>query len=497
MPAPSPRRWASALLIGCLLTSPQIASGQSPSEQDPWIRAGDRRYERRFRALLIEESSRDLRAGWLLAQRLGRPVVPMLWALLDSERSNVERRLAVLGAALVAGGAAEDERLFAFLDQDRAMLPERVMASLWIALGPKRTRSMRGALERILGPNKEPEELLAVAARLACARAQPDAPPSAPLVSDDPGLLAAAAFSGMPVARTFAERQWRSQHRDASLFRRAAFLADRRAVGHPEREPALLERAQRALKERSVGGAKERDAAVLLLAAAAALDAQQPGLDWRQLRIVASQPASETFLRSKLQPTPLARDPQPERLAAAFALRMPMEQVVRSRDTWGQDSRICSSVAVALAARLCVAPEEVSLDFDLPGVPEWAFVKWAAGGPFEVQGEIRDPRLAKLAAVLANGRASVEAVRQELELALWRWRSHPSLAVWQLERALVRDLLLVGSRSGGKYAPGIAPHLRYFPAGLDRDDSFFDVAVALFEFTGASPGPVPSEHRLR
>lgn len=497
MPAPSPRRWASALLIGCLLTTPQIASGQSPSGQDPWIRAGDRRYEGRFRALLVEESTRDLRAGWLLAQRLGRPVVPMLWGLLDAERSNVERRLAVLGAALIAGGPAEDERLFAFLDQDRAMLPERVMASLWIALGPQRTRSVRGALPRILGPNKEPEELLAVAARLAAARAEPDAPRSAPLESDDPGLLAAAAFCGMPVARTSSQRQWRSRHRDASLFRRAAFLADRRAVKHPDREPMLLERAKRALQERSAGGSKERDAAVLLLAAASALDAQQPGLDWRQLRIVASEPASATFLRSRLQPTPLARDPQPERLAAAFALWMPVDQVVSSRDTWGQDRRICSSVAVALAARLCATPEEVSLDFDLPGVPEWAFAKWAAGGRFEVQGDLRDPRLANLAVVLANGRASKGAVQEELELALWRWRSHPGLAAWELERELVRDLLLVGSRSGGKYAPGIAPHLRYFPAGLDRDDSFFDVAVALFEFTGASSGPVPAEHRLR
>lgn len=421
----------------------------------------------------------------------------MLWELLDAERSNVERRLAVLGAALIAGGPAEDERLFAFLDQDRAMLPERVMASLWIALGPLRMRPIRGALQRILGPNKEPEELLSVAARLAAARLQPDAPRSLPLESEDPGLLAAAVFGGMPVARTSSQRQWRSRHRDASLYRRAAFLADRRAVDHPDRDPQLVERAQRALKERYAGGAKERDAAVLLLAAAAALDAQQPGLDWRQLRIVASQPASVTYLRSRLQPTPLARDPEPARLAAAYALWMPLDQVVSTRDTWGQDSRICSSVAVALAARLCAAPAEGSLDVDLPGVPEWAFAKWAAGGRFDLRGDLQDSRLANLAVVLANGRASRDAVREELELALWRWRSHPGLAAWELERQLVRDLLLVGSRSGGKYAPGIAPHLRYFPAGLDRDDSFFDVAVALFEFVGASSGPVPAEHRLR
>ena len=193
----------------------------------------------------------------------------------------------------------------------------------------------------------------------------------------------------------------------------------------------------------------------------------------------------------------MARDPQPDRLAAAFALWMPVDQVVSSRDTWGQDGRISSSVAVALAARLCLAPEELSLEFDVPGVPEWAFVKWAAGGRFEAQGDLGDPRLANLASVLANGRASRAAVREELELALWRWRSHPGLAPWELERELIRDLLLVGSRSGGKYAPGIAPHRRYFPAGLDRDDGFFDVAVAFFEFTGASPGPVPTEHRLR
>ena len=421
----------------------------------------------------------------------------MLWELLDAERSNVDRRLAVLVAALVAGGPGADERLFEFLGRGRAMLPERTMAALWIALGPKRARGLPDVRGRVLGPNKEPEELLAIAARLAAARFGGGREGVSTLDSDDPGLLAAAVFAEMPVARTCAEREWRSEHRDAALYRRAAFLSDRYRVDRANSSPRLLDRARSALLQRGIGGASERDAAVLLLAAAGELDLQQSGLDWRQLRIVANQSASAELLRARLQPTPLARDPEPSRLGTAFALRMPVDQVLSSRATWGDDERIRAPIAVALAARLCAEPRRSALDLELAGVPEWAFVRWASGGRFRMEGVPADARLAELAKVVADGRVSRSAAREALELALWRWGSHPGLAAWELERQLIRDLLLVGSRTGGRYAPGVAPHLRYFPAGLDRDDTFFDVAVALYEFTGRRSGPIPVAHRLR
>ena len=81
-------------------------------------------------------------------------------------------------------------------------------------------------------------------------------------------------------------------------------------------------------------------------------------------------------------------------------------------------------------------------------------------------------------------------------MALWRWGSHPRVGVWRAERQLIRDLLLVGSRSGARYQPERPPHLRYFATGLDRDDSFFDLASALYEFTRRPRTPVPLAHRI-
>ena len=81
-------------------------------------------------------------------------------------------------------------------------------------------------------------------------------------------------------------------------------------------------------------------------------------------------------------------------------------------------------------------------------------------------------------------------------MALWRWGSHPRIGPWRAERELIRDLLLVGSRAGTRYQPELPSHLRYFATGLDRDDAFFDLASALYEFTARQRTSVPSEHRL-
>ena len=491
-----PRRWISIGVIGCLAVAPQPASGQSPSGARSWIDPADERYQERFEVLLLDEPTRDLARGWSYAKELGRPVSPMLWAMLDAERSNVDRRLALLVAALVAGGPASDARLFRMLDLPKPLLAERAMASLWIALGPQRQRPVEGALSSLLGPNTEPEDLLAVAARLAVARFPAPSKPAAAVRSKDPGLLASAAFSRSPVGRTSAQRQWRAGSRHAGLFRRAAMLGALRSEDAAGVGQQLKDRASAALRDGDARDRGERAAAALLLARFGELAVDRAPLGWELLKLAVSQPASAAALRGQLRPSRFARDPEPGRLAAAYALYAPLAEVLAAAAEWSRDQVVRRHLALALALRLCTLdappPIETELDF-----PEWSLVVWASGGTPQPAAPFEDERLAALAEVLAAGRASKESVRAELELVLWRLGSHPGIGPWELERQLVRDLLLVGSRAGGKYRPEVPLHQRYFPTGLDREDPFFDVAVALYEFAGRRTGPVPAQLRLR
>ena len=484
------------VLIGCIATTPQVAAGQSSGDDDSWIDAADRRYVARFRELLLADGVRDVAAGWELAEDVGRPVVPVLWRLVESERSNVDKRLALMVAALVAGGPAEDARLFSFLEKGRPMLPERVMASLWIALGAERARPRPDALSRLLGPNREPEDLLAVAVRLAAARFPGADENVAQIEERDPGVLAAAVFAGMPVAKTSAHRQWRGDHRDAGLYQRAALLG---AARRYERSPPavdLLALARSSLAGDDAAFAEVRDASLLLLARADDLRLTPGDLDWRQLQLAISQEASRASLRAHLRAEPYARDAEPHRLAVAYALWRPIEQVVEERAIWSKAPAVRAHVAVALAARLCALKSPPAITDPLPGCPEWSFVVWACGGAAVGAQGAADSRLATLGRLLSGGRVSRRAAKEELEMALWRWGSHPRVGVWRAERQLIRDLLLVGSRSGARYQPERPPHLRYFATGLDRDDSFFDLASALYEFTRRPRTPVPLAHRI-
>ncbi|MEC9046573.1 MAG: hypothetical protein VYA51_01060 [Planctomycetota bacterium] len=480
-----------------------MAAAQSPGRDDPWISESDRRYTVRFQALLLSGGLRDITAGWELAADLGRPVAPLLWRLAARERSNVGKRLALMTAALIAGGAAEDARLFSYLEKDKAMLPERVMASLWVALGPARSRPRPDMVRRFLGPNREPETLLAVAVRLAAARFPGAADDVSQLESNDPGLLAAAVFAGMPVSRSAAARQWRGDHRHAGLYQRGALFGALRTYGKSGVSAQLLDAARATFESQGSRGSGESAAAIMLLGRAGALHAKVGELDWRQLQFAVSQEASMEFIRPHLRAAPYARDPEPARLAVAYALSSPLQQVVNEHTTWSRERSVIPHVAVALAARLCAQPRQERGALTLPsnapllaGCPEWSFVVWAAGGTTASARACSDPRLASLWRLVADRRVSRPAAKEELEAALWRWGSHPRLGLWRAERELVRDLLLVGSRSGARYQPELPPHLRYFATGLDRDDAFFDLASALYEFTARPRPPVPSEHRL-
>lgn len=514
------------VLIGCLWALAQLwlqssalrAQGKADvlTAQVGEIAARNAVYQKRFRELLLTVSSRDLPTGWELARNLGQPVAPVLWQMLSEEQSNVDRRLVLLIAAVLAGGPGEDDRLFQLLDLRKPMLQERIMAGMLMALGPHRTRAIEEFWPRCMGPNSEPEPLLALAVRLAAARF-PDALLRAPrLQGDDVGILAAAAFAGMRISPVKLKSLWQSEDRHAELFFRGALLGESWRLSIRGEVPTLLQQARDLLGLHDERYAAVRAAAILLRARAGDLDAAADRPDWRLLQLVASQPRSRHVVQAWLPSVPLARDEEPARLAVAYALYQPVAQVLKTMQEWSTQPDVRRDMAVALAFRLAGSgstmrqPDQVgtnavsnspgkhdAIGMALPKVPEFAFVVWASGGKPDWSRACEDPKLAQLATLLADGRASAAVARNAWEGALWRWGSHPGIGPWQQERLLIRDLLLVGSkRGGGKYQSHIRPELLYVANGLDRSDTFFSIAVDLYEFLQAPVEPVPAEYRL-
>lgn len=485
-------------------------------------------YKKRFSVLLLSHETRDLVAGWELARTLGRPVAPVLWRMLDAEKSNVGSRLVLLIAAVLAGGPGEDERLFALLDRQRPLLQERTMTSLLLALGPRRPRPVKNFWARVIGPNTEPEPLLDLASRLACARFPESTNGTAVLFGGDPGIVAAAAFGGFRVSPQLLRSLWRNRDRYSELFHRGALLGDGWRLGIDGIKPAAenLLHAKELLRDTGAGLAATHAAAILLRARAGVLDPRGDQPDWRLLQLCASQPASREALRAWLPATPLARDEEPSRIAVAYALWQPVDKILKEHKQWSADQRIRSHVAVALAFRLAAGSGNPSssrsregdasssnrvtgsqsgddseadgrIKLRLPDVPEFSFAVWASGGEFGIGLPCQDRVLQQLAGLVAEGRASRFVVRRTMEEALWRWRSHPGMGPWQEERLLIRDLLLAGSKAGLEYPSHLRRSQRYFATGLDKGDPFYAVAVALFEFLARPVAPVPDEHQLK
>lgn len=466
-----------------------------------WVGAKDDRFRDRFQKALLNVPSRDLAAGWQLAVDTGRPVAPLLWDMMQAETSNVGRRLVVLAAAVLAGGPAEDERLFAWLDRQKPMLPERALAAMLLALGPRRTRPMPEFWGRISGPARTPEQILAIAVRLAAARfpgTEANLPQS---LDDDAGVLAATAYAGGKVPTANASRLWdpRTSERHAELFWRGAMLHGARTLADGGTMPdGLLERARELSALPGEHNGSARAAAAVLRARARDFRAEGSRPDWRLLQIAAADVTSARTLSGWLQPAPQPLDEEPRRLAVAYVLSREPAEVVQDRPAWSSDPRVARHVAVALAWRLLGESPQQPVEVEVPGLPEWGFVKWASGAAIDAGLPIDDPQLRMAAEVASAGRMGRPALRTALEEALWRWGSHPGLSAFEQERLLVRDLLLIGSHPGGsKYMAHVQPEQRYRPTGLGPDDTFFMVAVTLFDFLERPRGPVPPEHRLR
>ena len=503
------------VLIGLSCGLAQPALGQLLIEDVGAVSARNAVIKERFTKLLLSASDQDWHAGWGLARNLGRPVTPVLWEMFASEGANVDRRLVLLIAAVLAGGPSEDERLFELLRQRDSMLRERITAGMLMALGPRRSRSVKNFWGLVVGPNQEPETLLGLAVRLASTRF-PDAAKSAPMtLSDDPGIVAASAFAGLRMSAAQQKSLWRSERRHADLFLRGALLGEGWRFGIDGKAASLTDRAIDILSKQSGRLPSSRAAAILLLARTGSLDLAQDRPEWSLLQLVVSQPVSRPALNAWLPLVPLALVPNPRKLAVAYALYLPVAETLKSLRDWAADPVIGRDLAVALAFRLAAgdlsanpksdppalllaAKRREVLSMDLPDLPEFRFVTWACGGEFISGSNCDDPELDQLAALIADGRVSRSVARTVFEKVLWRWGSHPGTGPWQQERLLVRDLMLVGSRQGGGlYQPQIPSVQRYVATGLDRSDTFFTIAVSMFEFLGRPVGPVPPEYRMR
>lgn len=465
-----------------------------------WIGAGEERFRERFQQLLLVPR-RDLAQGWQLASDLGRPAVPLLWDMVQAERAHIEPRLVLLAAALLAGGPAEDERVFAWLDRRRSMLEERVLTAMWLAEGPQRPRPVPSFWSRCHGPDKTPEPILRIAVRLAAARFPGVENGDSVAPDEDPGLAAAGAYAGLPLSPSVPQRLWdlRNPVRHAELFWRGALLCGaRRAAAGAQIEPDLLLRARERLALAGQQDGAVRAAAALLLLRAGELRADGPRPDWEFLQVATADADGARRLRRWLGPVPEPRDEEPRRLAVAYVLSREPAEVVADRAAWSADPRVRREVAVALAFRLLADPTPAPIDVELAEPAEWTFVRWASGLPIDRVVTIEDPALQVAARLLVAGRLPRAALQKALEDALWRWGSHPVLSVREQERLLLRDLLLVGSNTGGgKYVPHVRRTRIYRPTGIGPDDEFFDVAVALHDFLARPRLPIPAEYRLR
>jgi hypothetical protein len=503
------RRWLSWLVsIGASLAGApaQVAPGGATGGFG-WLSTREPAYRERFQQLLLAVPTRDWNVGWQLAADLGRPAVPLLWEMVQAEKSELGRRLTLLVAAVVAGGPGEDDRLLLWLDRQKPMLQERVMAAMLVALGPRRPRPVADFWPRFLGPDKSPEHILAIAVRLAAARFPGTETGAPPLLDDEPGLAAAAAFAGLPIPAPAAARlsDLRAPARHAELFWRGLLLRAARAPGEAAPGPEqtggrdrALEFAQEVSALTSDDHFAARAAAALARVRAGLVRADGPRPDWGLLLLLASEGASARAVQAWLPPVPSPRDEEPRRLAVAYVLSRQPAVVLEERNSWGGDARVRGSVALALAWLLLGEERPTPNDVLLPGVPEWFLVRWASGAEASRTGPIDDPVLDTAAVLAAGGRLSRAVARRTIEEALWRLGSHPGLAVYECDRLLVRDLLLVGSHPGGnKYVPHLRAEQRYRPTGIGPDHVFFEVAVAAFDFLARPRLPIPHEYRLR
>ena len=490
--------WSSLVCIGTLLLLSQPAPGQRGEQGVGILSANDDQFRDRFRDLLLRTSPRREMGGWELARQLGPAAVPMLRSMHSAEKANVRRRLVVLIAAVLASESVEENWIFERLA--KAQLPECVATCFLVALSPRRHREFPAFWEQLLGRRQEPEPLLRIAALLAAVRVPGAVARADELRADetDPGVIAAAAMAGVPMPDSVLGPFLRKNDppRFAGLVRRGVLIGSLLRGTSPGSD--VVELARQSLpKDGEV--TRLAEASALVLGSVGAFDPQNKQRpNWQLLRLLAAEPRSARRLSDWLDPAPQPLDEDQKTLAVEYVMSRSIEQVLEEHAQWSAAESVRRDIAIALAWRVCGEDDPPAVNWDVPSVPEWFFVRWAAGSQAGSAPVIDgDPQLEAAARLAAGERLGRDVGRRLLEESLWRRGSHPGLGLWRAHRQLVCDLLMSGSLPGSKFQISVPQHKRYLPAGLGDENALFEVGVDVFDMLSRPEPPIPEECRLR
>lgn len=424
----------------------------------------------------------DRESLWRLARAGGPGVSAPLWRLLG-EAGKDEARWRLLVAIVAAGGAAEDSELLRWASAQGRSARDRAFVALLLALGPRR---LGGAASEAFDALRGPSDFAVITAACAAARFPRDNAFEG-VATNDSSVAAALAFAGASQAAR-ATPPPRGDRRE-SLWWRGVFLRSA-AQG----ASALVR--ERAMALRAGGGpdaAPLRAAAWRCAAIAGDVTSEGERPEPSVLEALAADARTLARFRGWFDGAVGPRNDVPERLAVAHVLAAAPADAVAAAVSWRGNDAVEAHVALALAWRIAVG--EVS---DAQGVGDgvWAPVAVARRQTVAFDAITDEPLRAALT-LRAAGRLDDPAFAAALEAACWRRGSHPSLAVWRLERTFVRDLVLAGSQAGaGKYQPHVPPEQRNQPEGIGATDPWFEAAVAAYEFLEPATLPLPIDARL-
>lgn len=492
------RHAALGLAIGLQLLSTQQVSAQEGLPPGTFqLREHAEELKARFKRAFDPALPVDWKDGWRLALESGPALAPFLAEQLRQE-SSVKRRLLWIGALVLCCGTEQEEPIVALLGTGKRV-EEKVFTALAVALLGARPGTGE-IFARHLG--EVDEDLVQVAFALALGRYVKRAPGAAPgrlVASEDPALaaagIAALGRDAAPNQAAIVER-WFRDRADvprAELARRAVLLSELVTVP----DPVPFARAIWSQNPRfDTKGASTTCAALCLARRADPRSAElpaEPVPGSGALIALCSEPAwrTECLARGWLVPVPkLVPNPGGEdrrRLASAYALAAGPDRLRLERELWQRDRDTAGTVVRELAVQILrVRAEGAKLEpftVEAGDSTERAWLEVAFGLPTSSGvGSSLDATAQRALQAAASGSLSPGAAANELEAALVRLGSRPECVRGEAVRALVRDILLAGSRLGAlRYAGGKEPN--GLPRGIppSRDD-FFEPAVEFYEF---------------
>lgn len=405
-----------------------------------------------------------------------------LWSLLN-EAVKDEARWRLAAAIVAAGGVAEDANLLRWSAAAGRSARDRAFVAFLLALGPAR---LVGEAQGVFDSLRSPSDFAMAVAACAAARF-PRSHSFEGATSNDVGVAAALAYAGA-AATLRATPPVRSDRREPLWWRGTLLRAAHAGASGIVRERALALRFGGDVEDVGLRAAAWRCAA---MAGDATSDGERP--EPFTLEALAADAGTRSRFRAWFDGVVAPRYEHPERLAVAQMLAATPSEVVSAAARWRGDATAERHVALAVAWRIAGGE---SLDIAGGEDAAWAPVAVARRSSVAVDA-VTDESLRAALQLRLVGRLGDEPFRAALEDGLWRWGSHPALAVWRLERLFVRDLVLAGSQAGaGMYQPHVPPEQRFLLEGIGASDPWFRAAVAANEFFEPATMPMPAAAKM-